>query len=380
VPIVAGARLSGKLNQDWRIGAMNMQTRGLESLGLAGQNYTVLAVQRRVFERSNVGLIAVNRQSTEGPDSALLDYNRIIGADFNLFSDNSKWFGKLFYHQSFRPNQPSDAAATAMWLRYTTPAIRFDYNHEYIGENYTADVGFVPRRNVIRFEPNMNLYLYPDESIINQHGPSFYGNQYLNKDFEFLDNTLRPGYVVNFQNSASLNGSYEYTFIRLRNPFDPTNTGGEQLPIDEYEWHRVNLGFSSNYRKRFNWSAEGSYGGYYNGERLTLSGEVSWRLQPYAILSASITQNEIWLPEPYTTTSLTLLSPSFDFTFRNNLFLTVFLQYNTQQNNTNINARFQWRFLPMSDVFIVLTENYFADEFAVKNRQVVVKVNYWFQP
>ena len=35
VPIIAGARLSGKINKNWRVGLMNMQTEGISELSLA---------------------------------------------------------------------------------------------------------------------------------------------------------------------------------------------------------------------------------------------------------------------------------------------------------------------------------------------------------
>jgi hypothetical protein len=47
----------------------------------------------------------------------------------------------------------------------------------------------------------------------------------------------------------------------------------------------------------------------------------------------------------------------------------------------NINSRLQWRFRPVSDLFLVYTDNYFTDQFFqnpnVKNRALVLKVTYW---
>jgi hypothetical protein len=38
----------------------------------------------------------------------------------------------------------------------------------------------------------------------------------------------------------------------------------------------------------------------------------------------------------------------------------------------------QWRFKPMSDLFLVYTDNYFTDPFMKnKNRAIVFKLNYW---
>ncbi len=65
VPIEFGARLSGKLDKNWRIGAMDMQTGTVDSIGLPQQNYAVLALQRKVFSRSNIGFLWVNKQSID---------------------------------------------------------------------------------------------------------------------------------------------------------------------------------------------------------------------------------------------------------------------------------------------------------------------------
>jgi hypothetical protein len=83
---------------------MNMQTDKETDAGLPSSNFTVAAVQRRVFTRSNLGMIFVNRNDFySGKDTTA--YNRVLGFDFNLASANGKWTGKTFYHQSFMPKQ-----------------------------------------------------------------------------------------------------------------------------------------------------------------------------------------------------------------------------------------------------------------------------------
>ena len=108
VPIIAGARISGNINKDWRIGLMNMQTARDTTLGLNPQNYTVAAFQRMLFGRSNIAGIFVNRQGLTDTEINYTDYNRILGLDFNLRSNNNQWLGKAFYHHSFTPQFKSD--------------------------------------------------------------------------------------------------------------------------------------------------------------------------------------------------------------------------------------------------------------------------------
>ena len=94
--------------------------------------------------------------------------------------------------------------------------------------------------------------------------------------------------------------------------------------------------------------------------------------------------NRIRLPEPYNDADLYLIGPKFDITFTRKIFWTTFIQYNNQINNVNINTRFQWRYKPVSDIYLVYTDNYFAgvdgrfvDFKQSKSRALVFKLTYW---
>jgi len=88
--------------------------------------------------------------------------------------------------------------------------------------------------------------------------------------------------------------------------------------------------------------------------------------------------NRIQLPAPYTSADLWLIGPRLDITFTRSLFLTTFVQYNSQIENLNTNIRFQWRFAPVSDLFIVFTDNAWPGDLRTKNNGLVVKLSYWF--
>jgi hypothetical protein len=120
-------------------------------------------------------------------------------------------------------------------------------------------------------------------------------------------------------------------------------------------------------------------GGYYEtGNRLNLSGEIGYRIQPYVSINLSGAYNDIHLPEPWGNRKFWLIGPRLDVTMTNKLFFTAFAQYNEQVKNVNLNTRLQWRYRPASDLFIVYTDNYFPDNFQVKNRAVVLKLTYWW--
>ena len=169
------------------------------------------------------------------------------------------------------------------------------------------------------------------------------------------------------------------TYIKLQAPFDPTNTGGVPLAVnEEFNWKEIGASYVSDIRKPFNLQISSRYGGYFNGTRLFMNGELNFRVQPYGSLAFVTTYNKISMPSPFNSAEFILIGPRLDFTFTDKLVFTSFVQYNNQIDNINLNLRFQWRFAPVSDLFIVYTENSFPGDYRVKNRGLVFKLSYWF--
>ena len=82
--------------------------------------------------------------------------------------------------------------------------------------------------------------------------------------------------------------------------------------------------------------------------------------------------------QPYTSADLWLVGPKLDITFTEKLFFSTFVQYNNQIDNVNVNMRLQWRYAPVSDLYIVYTENAYPSQWLTKNRGIVLKLSYWF--
>jgi hypothetical protein len=56
------------------------------------------------------------------------------------------------------------------------------------------------------------------------------------------------------------------------------------------------------------------------------------------------------------------------------------VQYNDQSSNMNVFARLQWRFKPMSDAFLVFTNNYQTPHLKARNWALVGKLIIWITP
>lgn len=385
-PIIYGARLSGKVNKDWRVGLLNMQTGRKPEAGIQGQNYTVATFQRQVFSRSVFGGVFVNRQTTSDANNqfsmSIPDFTRIVGLDYNIGSANNKWQGKVFFHQLLKPKNLPNQYAHASWVQYNSINWEINWNHEFVGENYIInDIGFVPRRNHWRFEPSIRYKLYPKnkDSKVNFHSFTLYNNIFWNTQGKLTDRYLEVSYRTNFKNSAFFGfwAGQQYTY--LFSSFDPTNTGGRRLLAGtDYTNMSYSIAYNSNIRKLFSYSVGVDASEYFNGQRYSYNASVNYRVQPIMVFGLGFNYNQIRLPNSYNSVDLLLISPRIDLTFTKSLFVTMLAQYNNQINNINFNARLQWRFKPVSDLFLVYTDNYFAEGFKVKNRALVLKMTYWF--
>ncbi len=387
-PIIAGARLSGKVNNSLRVGVLNIQTKETtdEEEAINGQNFTIAAVQKQVFGQSNISFIFVNRQQFDvfrtQERSAFTgnndDFNRVVGLDYNLRTRNNKLSGKIFYHQSISTENNTDNFAHGVQLRYNTRNLFVAWNHDIIGDNYNAETGFVPRTGTFRVQPFARYRFYPKKGKINRHGPGIRFEQLYSNGNDLTDRSIRGFYDFNFKNSSRLEFGASRQFVKLTSSFDPTNSDGRELAENsEHAWSSYNIGFTSDRRKLFNFQTNLSYGGFFNGERLNVNGNINYRIQPIASIGIRASFNQIDLPEGFNDRNFFLIGPRLDLTLTDKIFITTFVQYNDQIDNVNLNTRFQWRFKPVSDLFIVYTENYLPQNFASKNRALILKFTYW---
>lgn len=385
-PIQYGARFSGKLDKNWRIGMMDMQTAEVDNEYLPSQNFAVVSLQRRVFARSNVGVIFINKQSLDyqppdDPEAPVYSqYNRNLGLEYNLASSNNLWTGKALFLKSFSPDVTGKDFSHAANLQYFNRRLTVGWQHEYVGENYNAEVGYVPRKNFIRVYPQVGYLFFPKGKKILSHGPKLSSSYYFNTSFDQTDNLSIFSYPITFRKQSVLTGWVSHEYVKLLQPFDPTNSGLDSLEAGtEHRWNAFGVDFISKPQSLFTYLFSTRVGGYYaEGTRLNLIGELGYRFQPFVSLAMAMSYNDINLPQPWGRNTFWLIGPRLDITMTNKLFFTAFAQYNEQQDNINLNTRFQWRYKPASDLFLVYTDNYVPDTFGVKNRSFVLKFTYWW--
>jgi hypothetical protein len=382
--ILGGARLSGKLNKNWRLGIMNMQMQANEQEEY-GTNFAVLAIQRKLFQRSNIGAILVNREKFGDPSKVA---NRNIGLEYNLASSNNFWRGKIFYLNTLSPNKENKDQLLSADIQYTNRNISYGLKWEDVGKQVNAETGFVPRTGYKRLVSSFGYLFFPKSGRVLSHGPSLELSTYFNENLKQIESENVAIYKINFLNRADLFVWTAKNKVTLLAPFDPTNYAGYFLKEGTvHRWNSRGFDFVSKPQSLITYRIATRQGGYYaDGKRIRLEGEFGYRIQPYFSISLKTTYNYLSffederLPEKLRNKhfNLWLAGPRLDLTLTNKLFITYFFQYNKQINNINSNFRLQWRYSPASDIYFVYTDNYYAQSFKLKQRQFVLKFNYWW--
>jgi len=382
--IIGGLRLSGKVNNTLRLGLLSLQTRSDQANGIPSNNNSMLALQQRVFGRSQIGLFMINRQATGNdvlPESNT-DYNRVIGLDYSLASSDNKWTGKFFAHKSL-----SDGDTTGNWsgqalMRFNTRFWNIFSLALFVDQEFESDLGFIPRSGFIKKADKITRTFYPKTGSINSHQLGCYNEFYFTQDLDYkqTDHAIKFEYVLNYKNQSRLEFNYFSRYTYLFSDFDPTRSDdGLALPAgSDYRYNSWGIRYRAPLANIFTYNVETSFGDYFNGTRTGIKGDLNFRQQPTFNMSVRFDYNDIRLGGPYPSAKLLLIGPKLEWTFTKNLFWSNFIQYSNFSDNFGVNSRLQWRFAPMSDLFLVYNDGYDSVNFYRRYRTINLKLNYWF--
>ena len=382
-PILGGARLSGKLNPKLRLGFFSIQTEKDAANEIPSNNNTMLALQHVVFARSNIGFFFINRVAFGSDDfiERRERFNRVMGFDYNLISEDNLWNGRFYIHRSYQPDVKGKDLSTGASLRYNSRNYGGFTDWVYIGENFRSDLGFIRRTDIVKGSNGLSRTFWPVDSYINNHTFQFFGQGIWSPslDMQLTDYRLQGSWESRFRDQSGAEAQFRSQYTYLFDEFDPTGSDdGPPLPADsDYYYNSVRLQYFSDRRKIFSYRVESTFGGFFNGERLSLETGANLRIQPKAFIGMSARYDRISLPDPYPSADIWLIVPRIEITFSKSIFWSTLVQYSNQRDNLGINTRLQWRFAPLSDLFLVYTDNYFIDSFSPKSRSINLKLTYW---
>ncbi len=375
IPIIAGTKLTGRAG-DWNVGLLNVQTAehefatdpddpAAEPNLEPSTNWTVARIKRNVGERSNLGMIFTNRQSNGD------EYNRVMGFDADL-NPNQNLNVSGYYTRSDSPGADSENWAAGGGFNWRGPIWRFSASVDDIRENYDPEVGFVSRRGIRRFNPQINYEPRPG-NIGWIRNLTFEAQNTL---FTLTDGTLETwtgrfrffGFRTMSEDwiSFSLNPSYENLF----EPFEIQD--GIIIPAGEYRFHTWSMFANTSDGRPLSLFWRFSSGGFFDGNRLNSSTTFNYRPNPYFRSSTEWEINAVQLPGGDFTTNV--FRQRVNVSLSPNLSLNSFIQYVDADGLLSMNTRFNWIYRPGADLFIVYNQNWTDD--GTLNRALIFKFTY----
>ncbi len=382
--IFGGGRLTGNLNNQLRIGVMDVQTNRFESENQ--QNYFVGVFEQKLLKRSNIKGVFTDRLgfNKQGGISSK-DFNRLAGLEFNYNSENNLTHAAAKFHYTF--NNFGNDKGQLFLLNYVYSGRIWATNFWYIdaGDHFNPEMGFSPynvyfdadankiqRKGYRQLWNTTTRYFYPKNGFINtiSLAAETYGNLFSDGTLWEARNQITGS--IDFKNTSNFRLFANHFVTRL--PF-PSKLAGQRVNPGRYRFGVYHTEYKTDNRKNISLNMLAEAGDYYGGYRYTYGGGITLRKQPLLNIDLGTNINNIQLNNK--NIDLLLLNSKVELNFSKNLFWTTFLQYNTQAKTFNANSRFQWRFRPMSDLYLVYTDNYETDIFQPKNRAVSLKLNYW---
>ena len=355
VPIRGGARLSGRA-AGFNVGLLHIQTNGVD--GIQPDNaYSVARIARELPNRSRIGALFVDRNG-EASD----DYNRTYAADARVAIGEAVTLSSFVARTQTPGLSGNEHAydANAAWASRSwdgSVAIR------EIGENFNAEVGFVPRDGYRSYSGRLQRFIRPD-GFLREIRPHM--------SFETF-RTRRSGVEKGFEESSRLHldthwewpdGMVVFTtanWIRegLFEPFEIRGTD-VVVPSGTYDGWEGQLVLNTNRSADVSLSNRFTAGSFLSGDYWNARVGVTLRSGAALSTSLSLDYNDVDLPEGNFETTLVGVTLGYFFTPR--IYLQSLIQYSDQIDRLSANVRFGWLNTAGTGLFIVYNEIQGIDE------------------
>ena len=373
VPILAGARLSGKVSNAVSVGFLNMQTEEVDGLTPAN-NFTVARVRHDLPNRSSVGGLLVNRQAT-GRLAGDRDYNRTyafdgrvgIGQDMDILG---------FVGRTDTPGREGRDHAYNVGANYESQTWRFQGGFMESGEDFNPEVGFARRVGFRKVDGGI-FYTWRPENFLKSFElrPHVTFNRFWDFNGFMETSLLHMDNRWEFEDSSSLITAWNVRGEGVREAFE---ISGIPVPPGEYEWSEGNIWFNYNRSAPVNAGVRLVFGGFFGGDILSVRSQLNARYAETFNFSLIWTRNDIDLPAGSVVTNLVGTRVAYNFSPR--LFAQSLVQYNDSERLWSVNFRFGWLQDANTGLFLVYNETEGIDQYIPSGagRSLILKYSYLF--
>ena len=368
VPILGGARLSGKINKT-NIAVLNMFTDDVFEDGIEKNNYAVYRVKHEFKQRSSIGAAMISRT---GLGDTPEDYNRTYAVD-------GKWgFGKKaqvlgFYSKSISPDDSLGNHAFKLQAQYEWNNLNINTGYTEVGESFNPEVGFLLRESFRKPEFLVLYHVRPkDKWGLLELRPHVSYRGYW--DFDGFQQTgfLHVDNHWEWKNGIEIHTGINFTTEGVANPFEIASS--VIIPDSTFKHSEAQIVVMTNKSKMISLNTRSVVGGYFGGKRYAHSGTINLRFGDKFNSSFTLSRNDYRLP--YGNFVTNILSSRISYSFTPRIFTQSLIQYNSVLDLWSANVRFGILKQANSGLFIVYNE--IIQGTSTLNRSFIIKYSFLF--
>jgi len=349
VPIDFGGKLTGR-HDDWNIGALGVRTGAVDEL--EEQDLFVARLARNLGEQSTLGGIYTQGDPAGGPS------NRLYGLDYNYRDSNfrgskvlsANLWGLRTETEGLSGRDHAAGAATSV----RSDEFSWRAGAYEVGENFAPALGFVQRTGVknvaarVEYDPRLGgdvrqlHFLASADLTLDAAG-----------DFDTFRGVLRP-VGVEWDSGDRLD-------LELLQQSEQLDAGfeiqpGITIPAGDYDELRLRLAFESALKRPVSTRLALEGGGFFDGRRTDLLGELSWRPSARFQGSCEWSVNDVDLPQGDFQVHVGRLRANLSFSPDLDWFN--FLQADNGSDSLGWNSRLRWIVRPGHELFLVWNETW----------------------
>lgn len=386
VPILAGGRMTGKVGRS-NVGLLLMRT-GDKQFGsqvIDDNNYAVARLSQDIGEKSNVGLIFTNSQTSGN------NYNRAGGADFNVAVGPKLAVSGFLAGTTFNASTSSKSGvAGRLWSRWNGPLWQFEGFYMGVSENFNPGMGFFSRQSLAQtyggfHEISGRIFFAPEpeNSFIRRFFPHVVVAAVFGDDGTQLTRQEHYHYEMFLTGGEIIGITLDRSFQRISTSSRPIL--GVKLPTGGYTAAASRMHFTTNLSKPVFGTFTFVVGQFFNGNRRTLQLTGGLRYGSKFTIEPRYELNDVDLTDDTgikQDVTAHILGARTTYSFSPNVSARALVQWDSQADRFTSNFRFNYIIRPGSDLFIVYNEQ--RDSQATgflgdpQDRTLVVKLAYLF--
>ncbi len=377
VPIIAGARLLGKESNN-TLGIMSIQTAADD--GQASTNYSALSWRNDIGKQSVVGAMSATKFESGRLHTTNAINGRYSTSKF-LKNKNLDIGGAFIQVYNTNVGYKNESFAYRGFISYPNDRFSVYSSFQQAPMPFEPEVGLLVRRNFregftdISFKPRsrnrfkrIRQYEFKPASVTFTQYDDTRAIQTFEYRIQYFGADLKSGDKMVLNHTVVAEG--------LINDFEISK--GINITKNTYWWRQWEADVKTFRGRTFAIASNFIWGEFYDGSALRNRTDVFWRAGKYLNMSVRYEINDVKLTGGSFQTNL--IGSRIEYAVNPNLFGSVLSQWNTNQNELNVN--FRLRYIPKigTDLYFIFNQLYNAEgtNISVKSTTILAKLVWRF--